>query len=264
MTIEQDYYENGEFWIHGALLPEDLARMEFIVRAIPTDARSLLDVGCGNGAFLEHLRVSRPDIEILHGAERSGAALQHVAVPHTQASIDSLPFPDQSFDCVTCLEVIEHLPTPIYTRALLELMRVSRRYLIVTVPREQDLTLGQVQCTVCKTLFNPDYHLRSFDQRSMIELFGAGPFLPRGVSAFGDGTEYAFSRLITRLKRDRGNRFPQDIPCPACGTKLKGRPGAQMTPVTRSGGGVTSTIKALWPKRREQRWLLARYDRITA
>ena len=161
--------------------------------------------------------------------ERSAAALQLVTVDKVQASIDDLPFKDASFDCVTCLEVIEP-PQARHLAGLRELMRVARRSLIISVPNAQDLTRGQVQCHSCATLFNPDYHLRSYTRESLFELLGTDRFVPREVRQFGDGQEYLFARTITRLKRDRTNRFPQDLPCPACGEVLPGRRGAAWRP----------------------------------
>src|SRR5688572_10620308 len=138
-SIEASYYENSEFW-SGELFDEaDRQRFDFVISNIDPQVKSLLDVGCGNGMFLQRVRALRPDIKTLHGVDRSAAALAHVGVPTTQASIDSLPLPDREFDCVTCLEVVEHLPIGIYERALNQLARVSRRQLLLSVPYEQDL-----------------------------------------------------------------------------------------------------------------------------
>ena len=46
--------------------------------------------------------------------------------------IDRLPFADSSFDCVICCEVLEHLDNLYVIFA--ELVRVSRRHLIVSLP----------------------------------------------------------------------------------------------------------------------------------
>jgi SAM-dependent methyltransferase len=50
------------------------------------------------------------------------------------ASAYDLPFPNDTFDCVCSLEVLEHLERP--GDALAELARVSRRSVLVSVPRE--------------------------------------------------------------------------------------------------------------------------------
>ena len=51
-----------------------------------------------------------------------------------QASIYDLPYKDNSFGLVVCTEVLEHLEDP--AKALREMLRVSQKYLIISVPNE--------------------------------------------------------------------------------------------------------------------------------
>lgn len=46
--------------------------------------------------------------------------------------VDKLPFPDSSFDCVLCTDVLEHLDN--LHLIFLELLRVSRKYIIIAWP----------------------------------------------------------------------------------------------------------------------------------
>lgn len=266
-SIEQSYYENAAFWRPDHFLAEDRERLDFIVDHIPMGAMTLLDVGCGNGLFLKRVGEKRPELAI-HGVERSKAALEWVEAPKTEASIDALPFSDRSFDVVTCLEVIEHLPVDIFVKGLTELARVAQRTMLISVPADQDLTLGRVECQSCRSLFNPDFHWRSFDKLKMHALMLEHGFFPRSVDSYGPGVEYAGASLITRLKKSTSNRFPQDIPCPSCGANLPGRGEAANMQVATSaasgGGGVKGAIKALWPKVTKPRWILGWYERAGA
>jgi len=76
----------------------------------------LLDIGCGVGGFAEAFQAqvaeivgidSDPDAvavaEVLYGGER---------VRFVRGELLSIGFPDNSFDCVTFLECIEHVPAP--------------------------------------------------------------------------------------------------------------------------------------------------------
>ena len=54
--------------------------------------------------------------------------------PLNVADVHHLPFPDDSFDLVLCLEVLEHLPDS--ALGLQELLRVARDYVLVSVPHE--------------------------------------------------------------------------------------------------------------------------------
>jgi SAM-dependent methyltransferase len=263
-SIEASYYENKEFWSGELFDEDDRQRFDFVISNISPAAKSLLDLGCGNGLFLQRVRTLRPDITVLHGVDRSGAALERVSVPTTQASADSVPLPDRSFDCVTCLEVVEHLPIAVYERALGELARIARHQLLLSVPHEQDLTVGRVECPACRTLFNPDYHLRSYSRHSLPSLFQKWGYQMRDAMAFGVSREYALVRQIDALKRSRENRFPVDVPCPVCGEVLPAKAGgiqAHAAPADGGGSrkGLRQMIKSVWPKVDAPRWLLADY-----
>jgi SAM-dependent methyltransferase len=106
--------------------------------ALPPGAR-LLDAGCGSGRTLDELarrgRVSGVDAspEAVAVARRRGHRDVRVA------DVAALPFPDATFDLVTCLDVVEHTPDDRATLA--ELRRVTRPggLLVVTVPAYQAL-----------------------------------------------------------------------------------------------------------------------------
>ena len=100
------------------------------IRWVPEDAASLLDVGCNSGAFLLHCAEVFPALQ-LAGVEVNAAPLEQArrALPDAElhhAGGESLPFPDGRFDCVTCIEVLEHIPEEFRARALAEIRRVLR------------------------------------------------------------------------------------------------------------------------------------------
>jgi len=110
------------------------------IRWVPPDATALLDVGCNVGAFLQHCRAVHPGLR-LAGVDMNPAAVGQAernvpdAALHT-AGADRLPFADASFDCVTCIEVLEHVPADARRDALAEMRRVLRPggRLVVRVP----------------------------------------------------------------------------------------------------------------------------------
>jgi SAM-dependent methyltransferase len=99
----------------------------------------LLDAGCGSGRTLDELatygRVSGIDLSetAVAAARRRGHDDVHVA------AVEEIPFPDSTFDVVTCLDVIEHTRDDLLTLA--ELLRVTRPggLLLATVPAYQAL-----------------------------------------------------------------------------------------------------------------------------
>jgi SAM-dependent methyltransferase len=101
---------------------------------------SLLDVGCNVGAWLSDCAGRYPSAR-LAGVEINPTALTVAKenVPTAElyhAGAEKLPFPDESFEFVTCMEVLEHLPADLRPAAFREMQRVLRPggRLILTVP----------------------------------------------------------------------------------------------------------------------------------
>jgi SAM-dependent methyltransferase len=127
--------DDDHWWYRGRrrFLRAELGRLP-----IAPGAR-LLDAGCGSGRTLDELarygRVSGADVspEAVLAARRRGHDDVH------RARVEELPFPDATFDVVTCLDVVEHTPDDRAT--LVELWRVTRPggLLLVTVPAYQAL-----------------------------------------------------------------------------------------------------------------------------
>ncbi len=95
----------------------------------------VLEVGCNRGYNLLALReVLGPGPEIV-GVEPNAFALEiaraaspRVAAVHGDAY--NLPFPDASFDLVFTVGVLIHIPPEELPKALTEIHRVSRRYIL--------------------------------------------------------------------------------------------------------------------------------------
>jgi SAM-dependent methyltransferase len=83
----------------------------------------VLDVGCDQ-AVLKRLR---PDLQY------TGIDIQ--GQPDLELNLEkiaALPFADQTFDCVVCSDVLEHLDNMHHMFG--ELIRVARRYVIISLP----------------------------------------------------------------------------------------------------------------------------------
>ncbi|MEX2659870.1 MAG: class I SAM-dependent methyltransferase [Acidimicrobiales bacterium] len=96
----------------------------------------VLDVGCATGFVVEALRELGLDAK---GVDVSRWAVQHPALGATGHIgygdlLERLPFEDDSFDLVSAFETLEHLPPESVPRALLELRRVTRSYVVATIP----------------------------------------------------------------------------------------------------------------------------------
>ncbi len=95
---------------------------------IPPNAASLLDIGCNVGALIHDVTHCFPRVKCI-GVDVNATTLEkaHKAYPEIcflKASGDKLPFSDHTFDCVTCIEVLEHIPVSRQSAALSEIHRV--------------------------------------------------------------------------------------------------------------------------------------------
>ncbi|MEQ9409084.1 MAG: class I SAM-dependent methyltransferase [Fuerstiella sp.] len=80
----------------------------------------ILDVGSGAGQIIRHLlRTARPDAEIV-GFDLSAEMLRRARERlkssrpfFVAADMMQMPFRDNSFDCITCGYVLEHIPDPL-------------------------------------------------------------------------------------------------------------------------------------------------------
>ncbi len=100
------------------------------------DVATTLDVGCATGFVVEALRELGVDAK---GVDVSRWAVEHPALGATGHIgygnlLERLPFEDASFDLVSAFETLEHLPPESVPRALVELRRVTRGYVVATIP----------------------------------------------------------------------------------------------------------------------------------
>jgi ubiquinone/menaquinone biosynthesis C-methylase UbiE len=123
--------------------------------------KSLLEVGCGDGAIA--LRCAQSGYEVMAtdltqgnlDAVRAKAGRQGT-LSTRQADVEQLPFDDHSFDTTICLHVLEHVRN--LPRAVAELKRVTRKRLIVIVPRER------------YHRYTANYHLQFFGGPEQLQL----------------------------------------------------------------------------------------------
>lgn len=149
----------------------------------------LLDIGTGRGAFLWPLLDRFPVLPVtcVDPLEYRVELLQRVrdggigTLTPLVGDVSALPFADGSFDGVTILEVLEHLPNP--ERAVAEVLRVARRFVIASVPSKPD--------------DNPE-HLRLYTADTLTELFQSAG---RTVAV---RCEYLLNHLVAVVMLDPG------------------------------------------------------------
>ena len=277
--FERAYYEAESFWAGDALLDEaNRRRVAETATLIPGDVGSLLDVGCGNGVFGRHVAAERPGVEVTN-MDRSEAALTYVHTAKRLGDITAIPADDREFDCVTCLEVIEHLSAVDYGLALAELARVSDRYVVIGVPYREAIDKNVTTCPQCRTTFNIDFHLRSFSDEHLHGLFPQAEFKLVRMVFPGRGTrKLLLTNILEARSRWRARtlrkRFLSPI-CPVCGytegdvTMLALQSGAVVEPPSSRRPALVTCRRAArrlfeaWPTVEVRGyWVAALYERV--
>jgi ubiquinone/menaquinone biosynthesis C-methylase UbiE len=157
------------------------------------NSSSLLDVGCAEGLYVRFLSGNR---NVSIGMDISQPKLMRAKV-HSEnaesvcfvlADACRLPFKDNSFDLVICVDVIRYLADPV--EATREIFRVSRKYVIV-----QSSTSSGIMSPLrfVSLRWFPRHH------ESVRTEFSSAPF--------EGGLWYISSRLLTKLNRYAGQNY---------------------------------------------------------
>jgi len=166
-------YEAGTY----AITPEaEVAwthRRTLVHRLLPRAPGVVLDVGSGDGALAADLRATTGARVV--GVELSLRRLERVAdrtpVSLVGGSAYELPFSDRSFPLVVCTDLLEHLDDP--SRAMAELVRVSARHVLVSVP--YCIRIEKTLCPHCGRDYFLYGHQHSFGEEGLRQLArGAG------------------------------------------------------------------------------------------
>jgi ubiquinone/menaquinone biosynthesis C-methylase UbiE len=137
--LQTDLYNNGGitrwYWDY---------RDRQVLKLIPKG--KVLDVGCGEGIT----------------TRKMGAIGMDLDQGDVKGSVYKIPFPDDTFDAVTLLDVIEHLDHPV--TALKEIKRVLRPggRLILMFPNDTAFFLARVLCGKWTAAFMDYGHMRQY------------------------------------------------------------------------------------------------------
>jgi SAM-dependent methyltransferase len=257
----QDFYDNPNIWNPEAWQQRvgDQERAKLAAEWLPRDVSSILDVGCGNGVYTNLTEPSRNKV----GLDMSRVALQHVSAPRLQADASRLPFDDDSFDAGLSMEMLEHLPGSIYQEALRELERISRKYILITVPYNEKLKYNMVVCPRCRYAFHPYHHLRRYQSQDLKTLFGPHFQLVRHTPLAPKKEEVlpGLWNVFRVYQHRHGRNFPNTAVCPQCGYKLDSNKVSTIA-ISRTHRGV-SKLKRIWPKQTTFTWWMALYRKDT-
>lgn len=117
-------------------------KLEFRHRAtlslVDSDSGTVLDLGCGDGLLLSLLQKKGLKVKGLDISEKGIEKSKEKGLDVSVFDFSNpLPFPDNAFDTVIMLDLLEHLYDPEFL--LKEARRVSRKHVVVGVPNFSSL-----------------------------------------------------------------------------------------------------------------------------
>jgi 2-polyprenyl-6-hydroxyphenyl methylase/3-demethylubiquinone-9 3-methyltransferase len=183
------------------------ARLRYFEQHVPGwDGLDVLDVGCAGGFLTEELSRKGAKVSGIDPADRAIAAAQAHAeseglnIDYRVGTGESLPWPDRSFDAVTCVDVLEHVSS--VDKVISEVVRVLRPggwFLFDTISRNPlasflVVTMAErVLGLLPRGAHDPDLFIRPAELKGKLvpHNFAVRPFRglgPTGVNCRGDLT----------------------------------------------------------------------------
>lgn len=136
------------YWLFRAIPPLRM-KLDFYCRHVPAvlcnRSARLLDVGCGNGAFL--LRAKEMGLDV-HGCEPDQAAVatcSRLGLDVELGDLWSVGYPDATFDYITLNHVIEHVSDPVRLLVKLRALLKPGGILWLGLPNPEALGLCALQ-----------------------------------------------------------------------------------------------------------------------
>ena len=215
------------------------ARTADLLRLIPRNRTSILDIGARDG-HLSKLLV--PYFEKVIALDLKRPGFEYPGIETVAGDVTDLPFPDNSFDCVLCAEVLEHVPD--LEQACREIARVARHEAVIGVPFKQETRIGRTTCRTCGKVSPQWGHINSFDEEKLQRLFAG---LTVGTVSFVETTKAATNSLSVFLMDLAGNpwgTYDQDEPCIHCGAELI-RPSLERPLWSKVCSGVAGRLNAV-------------------
>lgn len=104
---------------------------------INLNPQSVLEIGPGPGVFKRTAALFDIKVETLD--------LDPELEPDHVGSVTAMPFKDKAYDVVCAFQMLEHLPYEVSLQAFTEMVRVSERYIVISLPDARTMWRYQLQ-----------------------------------------------------------------------------------------------------------------------
>lgn len=217
-----------------------------------------LDVGARDGYVSVRLAQSFDSVTAL---DLEQPRFHSARVTTVAGDATALQFPDASFECVLCAEVLEHVPAEKLRSACQELARVTRKRLIIGVPYREDRRSGKTRCTSCGRVNPPWGHVNSFDEARLRALFPTLAWTHSELIGSGGRRTNPVSSALMTIAGNPYGTYVQDEPCVHCGAHIDGP--RKIALVSRATARLAISIdKLLAPVNRPRaNWIHVQFER---
>lgn len=223
MSFNKEHFENEEIWNYSEFQKQiNKEKYRYIKNALDFDLiNSIIDIGCGNGNMLSNYI---DDCTNLTGADYSKTALNYV---NEFAKVIYLDLEDpqiedfKRYDLVMSYDVLEHLRSDALQNAVNLIKNISKKYIVINVPNNEDLEHRRAKCHHCHTVYHPYGHINSFDLNNIIELFSDKNIKYITSTTLGPIKSYHNFYLAGFSKHILENYMNIDTAtCPACNSTI--------------------------------------------
>jgi len=170
---------------------------------LPAPGGALLDVGCATGV-ITRLVAEKTEVARVVGVDFAASASDIETRALNLDARERLPFPDATFDVITCLETLEHVHDTDHLVAEIRRVLAPTGYAVVSVPRIDGLltvamlALGlqppAIECSLKRRYGSPEAgtrvsgHVSHFTRRALEDLVTSHGFR---VDAFAQASIYS-------------------------------------------------------------------------
>ena len=191
------------------------ARVADLFRIMPRGRTSVLEIGARDGYLSRPLTEYFQEVTAL---DLEKPPFEFPGVTTIAGDVTKLQFGDESFDCVFCAEVLEHISA--VEQACRELARVARHEVIIGVPFLQDIRMNRSTCRRCGKSNPPWGHVNTFDERRLTMLFPGLSISRKSFVGLTKERSNAVSAMLMDLAGNPWGTYVQDEPCIYCGESL--------------------------------------------
>lgn len=140
--------------------------------------KRILEAGCGEGHIVNHMTELFRNVSIkgfdVSPKVISIAKKNYPQINFSQGNIYQINESNGAFDLVIASEVLEHLENP--KRAVEELLRISSKYLLISVPREPLWrALNMLRGKYVTSFGNTPGHIQHWGKNSMVRFLKKHP-----------------------------------------------------------------------------------------